>query len=78
MAVTAGMVKELREDGRRYDGLQACSPETGGDLEKAIDYLRQKGLSDAAKRTGRTSLRGGYRIIYPSRWEDRRAGGSQL
>jgi elongation factor Ts len=32
--------------------------ETGGDVEKAIDYLRQKGLSDAAKRTGRTASEG--------------------
>ena len=32
--------------------------ETEGDIEKAIDYLRQKGLSDAAKRTGRTASEG--------------------
>ena len=51
MAVTAGMVKELREKtGAGMMDWHALS-ETGGDLEKAIDYLRQKGLSDAAKRT---------------------------
>jgi elongation factor Ts len=32
--------------------------ESGGDIEKAIDYLRQKGLSDAAKRSGRTASEG--------------------
>lgn len=59
MAVTAGMVKELRE--KTGAGMMDCKnalSETGGDLEKAIDYLRQKGLSDAAKRTGRTTSEG--------------------
>jgi elongation factor Ts len=59
MAVTAGMVKELRE--KTGAGMMDCRnalSETGGDLEKAIDYLRQKGLSDAAKRTGRTASEG--------------------
>jgi elongation factor Ts len=59
MAVTAGMVKELRE--RTGAGMMDCKKalsETGGDLERAIDYLRQKGLSDAAKRTGRTASEG--------------------
>jgi translation elongation factor EF-Ts len=78
MAVTAGMVKELRE--KTGAGMMDCKnalSETGGDLEKAIDYLRQKGLSDAAKRTGRTASES-HRLIYPSRREDRCAGGSQL
>jgi elongation factor Ts len=59
MAVTAGMVKELRE--KTGAGMMDCKKalsETGGDLEKAIDYLRQKGLSDAAKRTGRIASEG--------------------
>lgn len=59
MAVTAGMVKELRE--KTGAGMMDCKnalSETGGDLEKAIDYLRQKGLSDAAKRTGRIASEG--------------------
>jgi elongation factor Ts len=59
MAVTAGMVKELRE--KTGAGMMDCKnalSETGGDLERAIDYLRQKGLSDAAKRTGRTASEG--------------------
>jgi elongation factor Ts len=59
MAVTAGMVKELRE--KTGAGMMDCKKalsETGGDVEKAIDYLRQKGLSDAAKRTGRMASEG--------------------
>jgi elongation factor Ts len=59
MAITAGMVKELRE--KTGAGMMDCKKalsETDGDLEKAIDYLRQKGLSDAAKRTGRTASEG--------------------
>jgi elongation factor Ts len=59
MAVTAGMVKELRE--KTGAGMMDCKKalsETDGDLERAIDYLRQKGLSDAAKRTGRTASEG--------------------
>src|SRR5919108_2806329 len=59
MAISAEMVKELRE--KTGAGMMDCKKalsETGGDLEKAIDYLRQKGLSDAAKRTGRTASEG--------------------
>ena len=59
MAVTAGMVKELRD--KTGAGMMDCKKalsETSGDVEKAIDYLRQKGLSDAAKRTGRTASEG--------------------
>ena len=59
MAVTAGMVKELRD--KTGAGMMDCKKalsETDGDVEKAIDYLRQKGLSDAAKRTGRTASEG--------------------
>jgi elongation factor Ts len=59
MAVTAGMVKELRE--KTGAGMMDCKKalsETEGDLERAIDYLRQKGLSDAAKRTGRAASEG--------------------
>lgn len=59
MAITAEMVKELRE--KTGAGVMDCKKALGeseGDLEKAIDYLRQKGLSDAAKRTGRTASEG--------------------
>jgi len=57
--ITAQMVKELRE--RTAAGMMACKKalqETDGDLEKAIDVLRKKGLSQAAKRAGRETAEG--------------------
>jgi len=59
MTVTAEMVKELRE--RTGAGLMDCKralAETGGDMEKAIDTLRQKGLATAAKKSGRVASEG--------------------
>jgi elongation factor Ts len=59
MAISAERVKELRE--KTGAGMMDCKralAEVGGDLERAIDYLRQKGLSDAAKRTDRTASEG--------------------
>lgn len=59
MAITAEMVRELRE--KTGAGVMDCKKalaESEGDLEHAIDYLRRKGLSDAAKRTGRTTSEG--------------------
>jgi elongation factor Ts len=59
MAISAERVKELRE--KTGAGMMDCKralSETSGDIERAIDYLRQKGLSDAAKRTGRTASEG--------------------
>lgn len=53
------MVKELRE--RTQAGMMDCKralEETGGDMEKAIDYLREKGLADAAKKSGRVAAEG--------------------
>lgn len=57
--ITPQMVKELRE--RTQAGMMDCKKalqETGGDMEKAIDYLREKGLSAAAKKAGRTAADG--------------------
>ena len=57
--ITAAMVKELRE--RTSVGMMDCKnalSECEGDLEKAIDWLRQKGLSKAAKKAGRTTSEG--------------------
>ena len=54
MAVTAAMVKELRE--MTGAGMMDCKKalvETDGDIEKAVDVLREKGLSKAAKKSGR-------------------------
>jgi elongation factor Ts len=57
--VSANMVKELRE--KTGAGMMDCKKalaETGGDLQKALDYLRQKGLATAAKRAGRVASEG--------------------
>ena len=59
MSVTAAMVKELRE--KTGAGMMDCKKalsETGGDMEKAVDWLRRKGLAVAAKRAGRTASEG--------------------
>ncbi|KGG80832.1 translation elongation factor Ts [Caloranaerobacter azorensis] len=59
MAVTASMVKELRE--RTGAGMLDCKKalvEANGDLEKAVEILRKKGLSKAAKKAGRIAAEG--------------------
>ena len=59
MEVSANMVKELRE--KTGAGMMDCKKalaESGADFEKAIDYLRQKGLATAAKRAGRVASEG--------------------
>lgn len=59
MAVSAAAVKELRE--KTGAGMLDCKKaldETNGDLEKAIDILREKGLSAAAKKAGRVATEG--------------------
>jgi elongation factor Ts len=57
--VTAGMIKDLRE--RTAAGMADCKKalvETDGDMDKAIDYLRAKGLAKAAKKAGREATEG--------------------
>lgn len=57
--ITAQMVKELRET--TGAGMMDCKKalsETNGEVEKAIEYLRKKGLSKAAKKAGRTASEG--------------------
>ena len=59
MAITAAMVKELRE--RTGAGMMDCKKalvEVDGDMEKAIDYLREKGMAKAAKKAGRATSEG--------------------
>jgi elongation factor Ts len=59
MAITAQMVKELRE--RTSAPMMDCKAaltETQGDMEKAIDFLRKKGLASAAKKAGRVAAEG--------------------
>ena len=59
MAITAKMVKELRE--RTGAGMMDCKNalnETKGDLEAAVDTRRKKGLAAAAKKAGRVTAEG--------------------
>jgi elongation factor Ts len=59
MEITATMVKELRE--RTGAGMMDCKKalaETQGDIEKAIEFLREKGLAAAAKKSGRVIAEG--------------------
>ncbi|WP_100330939.1 translation elongation factor Ts [Bacillus xiapuensis] len=59
MAVTAQMVKELRE--KTGAGMMDCKKaltETNGDMEKAIDFLREKGMAKAAKKADRIAAEG--------------------
>jgi elongation factor Ts len=59
MAVTAQMVKELRE--KTGAGMMDCKKaltETDGDMEKAIDFLREKGIASAAKKADRIAAEG--------------------
>jgi elongation factor Ts len=57
--ITASMVKELRE--KTGAGMMDCKTaltETNGDMEAAVDWLRKKGLSKAAKKAGRVAAEG--------------------
>src|SRR5215471_1799815 len=57
--VTAALVKELRE--KTGAGMMDCKRalgESGGDIEAAVDWLRTKGLSAAAKKAGRVAAEG--------------------
>ena len=59
MSITAAMVKDLRE--KTAAGMMDCKKaltECDGDMEKAVDWLRQKGLSKAAKKAGRATSEG--------------------
>ncbi len=57
--ITAAMVKELREKtGAGMMDCKAALNETKGDMEAAVDWLRKKGLSKAAKKAGRVAAEG--------------------
>jgi len=59
MAVTAAMVKELRE--KTGSGMMDCKKaleESDGNMEKSIELLREKGLANAAKKSGRIAAEG--------------------
>lgn len=59
VTVTPAMIKELRE--RTAAGLMDCKKaltETDGEMEKAVEFLRKKGLAAAAKKSGRLASEG--------------------
>src|SRR5262252_11084168 len=59
MELNAAAVKELREKtGAGFMDCKKALAETGGNLEKAVDYLRQKGLAAAAKKAERIAADG--------------------
>ena len=65
MAVTAQLVKELRE--MTGAGMMDCKKalvETDGNMEAAVDYLREKGLAKAAKKAGRVAAEGLVKIAF--------------
>lgn len=73
MQITAKMVAELREKSgagmmKCKEALVACE----GDMEKAMDFLRQKGLSSADKRAGRSTSQG---LVVPMTTADKRHAG---
>ncbi|WP_085992391.1 translation elongation factor Ts [Oceanobacillus senegalensis] len=63
MAITAKLVKELRE--KTGAGMMDCKKalqETDGDMEKAVDFLREKGIAKAAKKADRIAAEGSTHI----------------
>src|SRR5690349_6862060 len=59
MEISSGLVKELRE--KTGAGMMDCKKalvETQGDFDKAIEYLRKKGLAAAGKKAGRAAKEG--------------------
>jgi len=59
MAITAAMVKELRDTtGAGMMDAKKALTETAGDMEAAVDWLRTKGLAKAAKKSGRVAAEG--------------------
>ena len=72
MAFTAQDVKTLRE--RTGVGMMDCKKaltESGGDMDKAIDILREKGLAAAAKKSGRIAAEG---MVYATVDEAKKVG----
>lgn len=65
MAVTAQLVKELRE--MTGAGMMDCKKvlvETDGDIQKAVEVLREKGLAKAAKKAGRVAAEGIVKLAF--------------
>src|SRR6202051_5296328 len=73
--ITAAMVKDLRET--TGVGMMDCKQalaENDGDMQAAIDWLRKKGLSKAAKKAGRVAAEG---LIGGLTW-DKKGGGGEV
>ena len=65
MAITAAMVKELREvSGAGMMDCKKALTATEGDMDKAMEFLREKGLATAQKKAGRIAAEG---IVYAER-----------
>lgn len=65
MAVTAAMVKKLRE--LTGSGMMDCKKalvESDGDIDKAVDWLREKGIMKAQKKSGRIAAEGLVRLAF--------------
>ena len=72
MAITTALIKELRE--RTGAGMLDCKKaleENDGDIEKAIDWLREKGIAKAAKKSGRVAAEG---LVFAAVSADRKKG----
>ena len=72
MAITTALIKELRE--RTGAGMLDCKKaleENGGEIEKAIDWLREKGIAKAAKKSGRVAAEG---LVFAAVSADRKKG----
>ena len=64
MAITAGMVKELRE--MTGAGMMDCKKaltKTDGDMDKAVEFLRENGLAKAVKKAGRIAAEGLCKVL---------------
>ena len=72
MAVTAAQVKELRElSGAGMSACKGALDESGGDVKRAMEILREKGLSAAAKKAGRVAAEG---LVMVEITPDRKSG----
>jgi len=72
MAVTAAMVKELREiSGAGMSDCKNALVESNGDIKRAVELLREKGLATAAKKAGRIAAEG---LVFTALTADRKKG----
>lgn len=70
--ITAQLVKELREiTGSKMMDCKKALVETDGNIEKAVEFLREKGLADAAKKSGRVAAEG---IVKTYITDDKKSG----